>query len=72
MPSRPKDLVGQSSSDERKAEAERITEKERAAQPPDPDGDDPVEQAAADSFPASDPPSFTPARAGKPDRTADP
>lgn len=30
--------------------------------------DDPVEQADVDSFPASDPPSFTPSRAGTPSR----
>ncbi|MBC7896672.1 MAG: hypothetical protein H7066_14745 [Cytophagaceae bacterium] len=72
MPTRRKDLVGHPASDRRNPEDERITEKEREAQPPDPDGEDPVEQAAADSFPASDPPSFTPSRAGKPDRTSEP
>ena len=64
MSSRRKGSVRRPSSDE------RITEADRAATPPDPDDDDPVEQAAADSFPASDPPSFTPTRAGKPDRTS--
>lgn len=66
MPSRREKPVRRPSSDE------RMTEEERAVQPPDPDSEDPVERAAADSFPASDPPSFTPTHAGKPDRTSEP
>lgn len=33
---------------------------------------DEVQQSSVDSFPASDPPSFTPSRAGNPNRTPPP
>lgn len=66
MPSRRKGSV------RRPSPGEPLTEEERAIEPPAPDTEDPVEQAAAESFPASDPPSFTPTRAGKPDRTTEP
>ena len=52
--------------DRKRPEPDELTRKERAAEPPPVDTDDPVELADADSFPASDPPSFTPSRAGRP------
>lgn len=42
-----------------------LTPEERAAEPPANESDNTVDEAAIDSFPASDPPSFTPTRAGR-------
>ncbi len=54
------------------AEDENLTEDEKAVEPPEADPDDPVEQSSVDSFPASDPPAFSPSHAGKPDRMRQP
>lgn len=45
-------------------DADDLTVTERKEEPPELDAEDEAELAAVDSFPASDPPSFTPSRAG--------
>lgn len=44
-----------------------LTASERKEEPPELDAEDEAELAAMDSFPASDPPSFTPTHAGAAD-----
>ena len=43
-----------------------LTPDERSAEPPELESEDEAEQASIDSFPASDPPAYTPAHAGNP------
>ena len=43
-----------------------LTGDERKVEPPELESEDDAEQASIDSFPASDPPSYTPAHAGNP------
>jgi hypothetical protein len=43
-----------------------LTKDERKVEPPELEAEDEAEQAAIDSFPASDPPSYQPAHAGNP------
>jgi len=43
-----------------------LTTDERKVEPPELESEDEAEQASIDSFPASDPPAYTPAHAGNP------
>lgn len=49
-----------------------LSKKEQRAEPPVLDPEDAAEQASIESFPASDPPSYTPAHAGHPTALPEP